>query len=168
MTKRIPEICRRPQTSPTALDLDSTRLTTIESRPILTTTTMPPRLNLFTANKTVSALRQSTTPALSSPRSIASPARFRAVQSVPLQKRWNSSRDGSKKVEPQPDEQTFPTSDQLPHVSEEAAEISRIMDKEKRCDGVPSTPELDQGTPVEEVRNPNLAPTVTRPYREPC
>ncbi|KAJ6075400.1 uncharacterized protein N7446_003177 [Penicillium canescens] len=112
---------------------------------------MPPRLNLFTANKAVSALRQSTTPALSSPRSIASPARFRAVQSVPLQKRWNSSRDGSKKVEPQPDEQTFPTSDQLPHVSEEAAEISRIMDKEKRCDGVPSTPELDQGTPVEEI-----------------
>ncbi|KAJ5308835.1 hypothetical protein N7508_004214 [Penicillium antarcticum] len=112
---------------------------------------MPPRLNLFTANKAVSALRQSTTPALSSPRSIASPARFRAVQSVHLQQRWSSSRDGSKKVEPQPDEQTFPTSDQLPDVSEEANEISRIMDKEKRCDGVPSTPELDQGTPVEEI-----------------
>jgi hypothetical protein len=111
---------------------------------------MTPRLNLFTANKAISALRQSTTPALSS-RTIASPTRFRAVQSLPLQCRWNSSRDGSKKVEPQPDEQTFPTSDQLPHVSEEANEISRIMDKEKRCDGVPATPELDQGTPVEEV-----------------
>ncbi|CAG7923630.1 unnamed protein product [Penicillium olsonii] len=108
---------------------------------------MTPRLNLFTA-RAASALRQSTTPALAS-RSIASPARFRAIQ--PIQCRWNSSRDGSKKVEPQPDEQTFPTSDQLPDVSEEANEISRIMDKEKRCDGVPSTPELDQGTPVEEI-----------------
>ncbi|KAJ5861052.1 uncharacterized protein N7529_008362 [Penicillium soppii] len=111
---------------------------------------MTPRLNLFTANKAVSALRQSTTPALSS-RTLASPARFRAVQSLPLQCRWNSSRDGSKKVEPQPDEQTFPTIDQLPDVSEEANEISRIMEKEKRCDGVPASPELDQGTPVEEV-----------------
>ncbi|CAG8925640.1 unnamed protein product [Penicillium salamii] len=108
---------------------------------------MTPRLNLFTA-RAASALRQSTTPALAS-RSIASPARFRAIQ--PIQCRWNSSRDGSKKVEPQPDEQNFPTSDQLPDVSEEANEISRIMDKEKRCDGVPSTPELDQGSPVEEI-----------------
>jgi hypothetical protein len=113
--------------------------------PILTTATMPPRLNLFTANKAVSALRQSTTPALSSP------VRLRALQSLPIQRRWNSSRDASKKVEPQPDEQTYPTVDQLPHVSEEAHEISRIMDKEKRCDGIPATPELDQGTPVEEV-----------------
>lgn len=112
---------------------------------------MAPRLNLFTANKAVSALRQSSTPALSSPRSIASPVRFRAVQSLPIQRRWNSSRDDSKKVEPQPDQQTFPTADQLPDVTEEANEISRIMDKEKRCDGIPSTPELDQGTPVEEV-----------------
>ncbi|KAJ5617911.1 hypothetical protein N7537_003025 [Penicillium hordei] len=112
---------------------------------------MAPRLNLFTANKAVSALRQSTTPALSSPRSVAIPLRFRAVQSLPIQRRWNSSRDGSKKVEPQPDQQTFPTADQLPDVSEEANEISRIMDKEKRCDGIPSTPELDQGSPVEEI-----------------
>ena len=112
---------------------------------------MPPRLNLFTANKAVSALRQSTTPALSSRRSIASPTRPRAVQPLPTQRRWNSSRDGSKKVEPQPDEQTFPTVDQLPDVSEEANEISRIMEKEKRCDGIPSSPELDQGSPVEEV-----------------
>jgi hypothetical protein len=112
---------------------------------------MAPRLNLFTANKAVSALRQSTTPALSSPRSIASPVRFRAVQSLPIQRRWNSSSDGSKKVEPELDEKTFPTSDQLPDVTEEANEISRIMDKEKRCDGIPSSPELDQGSPVEEV-----------------
>ncbi|KAJ5206784.1 Sodium/sulfate symporter [Penicillium cf. griseofulvum] len=111
---------------------------------------MAPRLNLFTANKAVSALRQSTTPALSSPRSIASPVRFRAVQSLPIQRRWNSS-DGSKKVESPLDEKTFPTSDQLPDVTEEANEISRIMEKEKRCDGIPSSPELDQGSPVEEI-----------------
>lgn len=117
--------------------------------PFHTITTMSPRLNLFTA-RAGSVLRQSTASA-TVPRSIVSPVRFRAIQ--PIQCRWNSSRDGSKKVEPQPDEQTFPTADQLPDVSEEAHEISRIMDKEKRCDGVPSTPELDQGTPVEEVRS---------------
>jgi hypothetical protein len=111
---------------------------------------MTPRLNLFTVNKAISALRQSTTPALSS-QTIASPARFGAAQSFPLQCRWNSSRDGSKKVEPQPDEQTFPTVDQLPAVSTEANEIDRIMEKEKSCDGVPSSPELAHGTPVEEV-----------------
>ncbi|KAJ5788592.1 Sodium/sulfate symporter [Penicillium paradoxum] len=105
---------------------------------------MPPRLNLFTANKAVSVLRQSATPALSSP------VRFRAVQSLPI-RRWNSSSDGSKKIEPQLEEKNFPTSDQLGHVTEEANEMSRIMEKEKRCDGIPSTPELDQGTPVEEI-----------------
>lgn len=53
--------------------------------------------------------------------------------------------------EPNPDEQKFPTQDQLPHVSEEAAEMDRIMNKEKSCDGQPASPELEQGTPVEEV-----------------
>ena len=44
-----------------------------------------------------------------------------------------------------------PTEDALPHVSEEAAATDRIMSKEKSCDGVPSSPELEQGTPVSEV-----------------
>lgn len=44
-----------------------------------------------------------------------------------------------------------PTEDALPHVSEEAAATDRIMSKEKSCDGVPSTPELEQGTPISEV-----------------
>ena len=26
-----------------------------------------------------------------------------------------------------------------------------IMSKEKRCDGIPSSPELEQGTPISEV-----------------
>lgn len=104
---------------------------------------MPPRLNIFTANKAVSALRQSAV------RPVALPPPTRAAQSAPIQKRWNSSKLDRK--EPGPDEQKFPTQDQLPHVSEEAAEIDRIMSKEKSCDGQPSSPELEQGTPVEEV-----------------
>lgn len=108
---------------------------------------MPPRLNIFSVTKAVSALRQPAVPSVAS-RSIALPLRFRAEQSIPAQKRWNSS-----KKEPNPDEQVYPTQDQLPHVSEEAAEVDRIMNKEKSCDGQLSQPELDQGTPVEEVSN---------------
>ncbi|KAJ5586869.1 uncharacterized protein N7459_002634 [Penicillium hispanicum] len=105
---------------------------------------MPPRLSLFTANKAASALRRS---AISpSPRSITLPLR---IPSTPIQKRWNSSRDDSKNV--LPEEQKFPTQDPLPSVSEEAAEISSIMEKEKSCDGQPSAPELEQGSPVSEI-----------------
>lgn len=107
---------------------------------------MSPRINLFTASKVFSGLRQSAVP---SPRTVALPLRTRAAQSTQLQQRWTSSKIG--KNEPGPDEQKFPTSDQLPHVSEEAAELDRIMNKEKSCDGQPSSPELEQGTPVEEV-----------------
>lgn len=104
---------------------------------------MPPRLNISSANKAVSALRQSAV------RPVALTSPTRAAQSAPIQKKWNSSKLDHK--EPGPDEQKFPTQDQLPHVSEEAAEIDRIMSKEKSCDGQPSSPELEQGTPVEEV-----------------
>ena len=45
-----------------------------------------------------------------------------------------------------------PTQDILPHVSEEAAAIDKIMHG-KKCDGsAPGSPELEQGTPIEEVR----------------
>lgn len=44
-----------------------------------------------------------------------------------------------------------PTQDQLPHVSQEAAAIDKIMHG-KKCDGnAPGSPEIEQGTPVEEV-----------------
>ncbi|KAJ6005414.1 hypothetical protein N7451_003358 [Penicillium sp. IBT 35674x] len=109
---------------------------------------MPPRLNLFAANRAVTALRQSTVPSVG-PRNAALSLRFRAEQLAPVQKRWNSSKDGSKNI--QPDEQQFPTQDPLPSVPEEASEISRIMEKEKSCDGTPSSPELEQGTPVEQI-----------------
>ncbi|KAJ5656867.1 hypothetical protein N7507_008817 [Penicillium longicatenatum] len=109
---------------------------------------MPPRLNLFAAHRAATALRQSTVSSIA-PRTAALSLRFRAEQSAPVQKRWNSSKDGSKNI--QPDEQKFPTQDPLPSVTEEAAETSRIMEKEKSCDGTPSSPELEQGTPVEQI-----------------
>lgn len=108
--------------------------------------TMPPRLNLFAAHRAASALRSS--PVSVTSRSIALPLRFQAAQ-TPAQKRWKSSNDEPKNI--QPDEQKFPTQDPLPSVSEEAAEVSSIMEKEKSCDGQPSSPELEQGTPVSEV-----------------
>ncbi|KAJ5636676.1 uncharacterized protein N7484_009989 [Penicillium longicatenatum] len=109
---------------------------------------MPPRLNLFAAHRAATALRQSTVSSIA-PRTAALSLRFRAEQSAPVQKRWNSSNNGSKNI--QPDEQKFPTQDPLPSVTEEAAETSRIMEKEKSCDGTPSSPELEQGTPVEQI-----------------
>lgn len=62
------------------------------------------------------------------------------------QRRMNSS-SSSRLEKEQP---TGPDQDQLPHVSEEAAKIGRIM--ERKCDGnAPGSPELEQGTPVDEV-----------------
>ncbi|KAJ5085947.1 hypothetical protein N7532_010718 [Penicillium argentinense] len=109
---------------------------------------MPPRLNLFTARKAAAALRQPTVSSITA-RNVAGPLRFRAEQSAPVQKRWSSSKD-DKKVNPI-DEQKFPTQDPLPHVSQEAAEVDRIMSKEKSCDGQPTAPELEQGSPVSEI-----------------
>ncbi|KAJ6102062.1 hypothetical protein N7486_004489 [Penicillium sp. IBT 16267x] len=109
---------------------------------------MPPRLNLFAAHRAATALRQSTVSSVA-PRTAALSLRFRAEQSALVQKRWNSSKDGSKNI--QPDEQKFPTQDPLPSVTEEAVETARIMEKEKSCDGTPSSPELEQGTPVEQI-----------------
>ncbi|KAJ5713873.1 uncharacterized protein N7483_011054 [Penicillium malachiteum] len=108
---------------------------------------MPPRLNLFAASRAATALRQSSASSIA-PRGIALPLRFHPEQSASLQKRWNSSKD-SKNI--QPEEQKFPTQDPLPSVTEEAIETSRIIEKEKSCDGHPSAPELEQGTPVEEI-----------------
>ena len=108
---------------------------------------MPARLNFFAATKAASALRQSTA------RSAALPIRSRVQQAIPVQRRWNSSKDDPKNLGPE--EQTFPSQDPLPHVSEEAAEIDRIMNKEKSCDGQPSSPELEQGSPIEEILQRN-------------
>ncbi|KAL2797133.1 ribosomal protein S7 domain-containing protein [Aspergillus keveii] len=103
---------------------------------------MPPLLNLFAARTAVPALRVSA----AAPRVSLSAAASKSHSAL-SQRRWNSSgSDGKKESE---EAQRAATS--MPHVSEEAAEVSRIMDKEKRCDGVPSTPELQQGTMVSEI-----------------
>lgn len=104
---------------------------------------MPPRLNLFTARKAVPIFRQ--------------PSLHNSVLNRPqiglpcLNKRYNSSdsKSGDGK-NPKSTTHTGPTQDPLPHVSEEAAAVDMIM-HEKKCDGTPTSPELEQGTPVSEV-----------------
>lgn len=108
---------------------------------------MAPKLNLFTANKAASALRQSSAVAQAQ-RRVALPLRLRE-QSALVQKRWNSSQNDKKGLSP--DEQKYPTADPMPHVNEEASAMDRIMHKEKWCDGQASSPELEQGSPVAEV-----------------
>ena len=105
---------------------------------------MPPRFNLFTANKAASAFRRSGVSTV--PQSIALCTR---IQPAPIHKRWSSSQDNPKSIPLE--EQKFPTQDPLPSVSEEAAALSNIMEKEKSCDGQPGAPELEQGSPVSEV-----------------
>lgn len=61
-----------------------------------------------------------------------------------------------KDITEQVEQQKGPTQDILPHVSEEAVAIDRIMHG-KKCDGnAPGSPEIEQGTPIEEV---SLIPT---------
>ncbi|KAL4918294.1 ribosomal protein S7 domain-containing protein [Aspergillus aurantiobrunneus] len=112
---------------------------------------MPPRLNLLTRTS-VPVFRQRPTTPSASQRSIASALRSGAAAPAPctrsgVQRRWNSSGSRDKKDL----EEAQRAAESMPHVSEEAAEISRIMDKEKRCDGTPSSPELEQGTMVSEI-----------------
>ncbi|KAA8648544.1 putative plasma membrane phosphate transporter Pho87 [Aspergillus tanneri] len=119
---------------------------------------MPPRLNLFTARATVPVLRQSSTPSGSTVcrRSIITALNIKKPStnglkcslssSTTAQRRCNSS--GSDKKD-DPDRPKGPTEDTLPHVSQEAAEMARILDK--KCDGTAASPELEQGTPVSEI-----------------
>ncbi|KAL4866890.1 hypothetical protein BDV12DRAFT_187090 [Aspergillus spectabilis] len=108
---------------------------------------MPPRLNLFAAK---AALRPSSVPSASR-RSLTTRlsqgSKLGLQSSIGAQRRCNSSgADEKKKIE-----EAQRAAEPMPHVSEEAAEINKIMDKEKRCDGTPSSPELEQGTPVSEI-----------------
>ncbi|KAL2822861.1 putative 30S ribosomal protein S7 [Aspergillus granulosus] len=102
---------------------------------------MPPLLNLFAGRTAVPALRVSAAPRRSL---LAGASKSHSALS---QRRWNSSGSDSKKET----EEAQRAATSMPHVSEEAAEVSRIIEKEKRCDGVPSTPELEQGTMVSEI-----------------
>ncbi|GES61522.1 plasma membrane phosphate transporter Pho87 [Aspergillus terreus] len=106
---------------------------------------MPPRLNLFSVRASVPVLRQPSTPittALNTNRTYAA----RGITSLSrTQRRWNSSGSGGKNDS----KLNSTTKDQLPHVSEEAAEMRKIMDK--KCDGTAASPELEQGTPIQEI-----------------
>ncbi|KAK6832686.1 hypothetical protein RU639_004362 [Aspergillus parasiticus] len=114
---------------------------------------MPPRLNLFNARTAVPVFRQtsvnvsrpSIATTINSNRSTRHGLKTGLLSSTPMQKRCNSSASGGDNSE----RPKAPTEDPLPHVSEEAAEISKIMDK--KCDGTPASPELEQGTPISEI-----------------
>ncbi|KAF7619119.1 SPX domain-containing protein [Aspergillus oryzae] len=114
---------------------------------------MPPRLNLFNARTAVPVFRQtsinvsrpSIATTINSNRSTRHGLKTGLSSSTPMQKRYNSSASGGDNSE----RPKAPTEDPLPHVSEEAAEISKIMDK--KCDGTPASPELEQGTPISEI-----------------
>ncbi|KAL4751236.1 hypothetical protein BDW72DRAFT_95951 [Aspergillus terricola var. indicus] len=109
---------------------------------------MPPGLNLFTSRTAVPVLRQSTS-AFAAQRyaALSRPCNRSSVQlSVGEQRRWNSDKTNLEEAQRK--------AESMPHVSEEAAEVNKIMNKEKRCDGTPSSPELEQGTPVSEVHTP--------------
>ncbi|KAL2868876.1 mitochondrial 37S ribosomal protein uS7m [Aspergillus lucknowensis] len=108
---------------------------------------MPPLLNLFAARTAVPALRQS------APRHCLASTKAHRVHAHGItgqQRRWNSNSDYSRPDGKTPEEAQR-AAESMPHVSEEAAEINKIIDKEKWCDGVPSSPELEQGTMVSEI-----------------
>lgn len=116
-------------------------------------TKMPPRVNLPFARRALTTTQK--TPI---------PLRPRANPLVSLESRRHNS-SGSKDPNSKAADSDNaskglgPTQDPLPHVSEEAAQMEKIMKgggimgKEKRCDGVveAESPELEQGTPVSEV-----------------
>ncbi|KAL3433029.1 ribosomal protein S7 domain-containing protein [Aspergillus tetrazonus] len=106
---------------------------------------MPPGLNLLTTRTAVPVLRQSTT-AFAAQRyaALSRPCNRSSVQlSFGEQRRWNSDKKNLEEAQRK--------AESMPHVSEEAAEVDKIMNKEKWCDGTPSSPELEQGTPVSEI-----------------
>lgn len=101
---------------------------------------MPPRLNPFTASRSLSLLRCSPGPNVT--------ARTLPIRGLPLariqgQTRCNSDKPGSKDRK----DGGEPKQDPLPHVSEEAAEVGKIMGGKEEA----SSPELEQGTPISEV-----------------
>jgi small subunit ribosomal protein S7 len=58
--------------------------------------------------------------------------------------------NSSSSPRPEEEQPKGPNEDHLPHVSKEAAQTDRIVGE--KCDGnTPGSPELEQGTPVDEV-----------------
>lgn len=124
---------------------------------------MPPRLNLFAAIRHAHSSSASASGVSRARDGILhackrssgyTPTPFSLVAPVEsYQKRMSSTNGGHSKgrgaeAQDAGDVPLGPNQDQLPHVSEEAAQTARIL--EKRC-GEVSGPELEQGTPIEEV-----------------
>lgn len=66
-------------------------------------------------------------------------------------RRLYSSKSDGKDLPKEAEQPKGPTQDELPTVSEEAAAIDKIITG-KKCDGnAPGSPELEQGTPIDEV-----------------
>ncbi|EED16754.1 plasma membrane phosphate transporter Pho87, putative [Talaromyces stipitatus ATCC 10500] len=112
---------------------------------------MAPRINLFTARN---ALRQQCQSLTIRPRqSTQSPINWSNGRTAYItENSWRLYSSKSEKDFPEHVEQPKgPTQDQLPHVSQEAAAIDKILSG-KKCDGnAPGSPELEQGTPIEEM-----------------
>jgi hypothetical protein len=106
---------------------------------------MPPRINLFTVGKALPGFRPSTSSAVSSRFSINRP---HAASTIQAQRRWNSSKSEKKD---ELEGVKGPTEDPLPHVSEEAAQMDKILHGGCGKYGAAASPELEQGTPVAEV-----------------
>ncbi|QGA20517.1 hypothetical protein EYB26_008222 [Talaromyces marneffei] len=112
---------------------------------------MAPRINLFTARNVLRQQYQSLT--ITSRQGTQSPINLCSGWSSYMKQ--NSQRLYSSKSEkniPEQSEQPKgPTQDVLPHVSQEAEAIDKIMHG-KKCDGnAPGSPELEQGTPIDEI-----------------
>ncbi|KAI2093269.1 hypothetical protein LOZ36_000144 [Ophidiomyces ophidiicola] len=116
---------------------------------------MPPRINLLTA---IRRTRPPTTVHSGSPLRVRDSisggpdSTFNTIAIVriwPCQRRLNSTSSKGPLTDVVEDEAKGPNQDQLPHVSEEAAQTARILEG-KKC-GEVGGPELEQGTPVEEI-----------------
>lgn len=132
---------------------------------------MPPRLTLLsTGRRSFSVIRHSQTSVSSSTSRRAIAIRSNACSHLPSARslrssspslvslRHNSSKSDEKSIAGQNEgtEAKGPSQDALPAVSEEAAAFEKIAFEKstgKKCDGsAPGSPELEQGTPVDEVR----------------
>lgn len=103
-------------------------------QPLTTPPSMPPRLNLLPASRSL-AFR---------PRPAAPQWRAGQVVAAPRAVRRCYADDASKKDLPESEDRKGPNTDTLPHVTEEARDMAKMRKM--------PPPEVEQGTPVDEVR----------------
>lgn len=130
----------------------------------LSSLTMAPRLNLFATRNVlrhITTHQSSTVNRWNTTRAAAIESSKKQCLSAQPRIRRQAYSSSSKKtdqqnVPPEEAEPKGPTQDTLPDVSHEAAAMDKILNG-KKCDGAaPGSPELEQGTPIDEV-GPNLS-----------